>query len=142
MRGQIIEANQVKIIDDSYNASPDSMKSGIHVLLELDGITRRIAVLADVWELGELSGQLHYDVGAYIADQKIDEVITIGKEAYHIAKAIQDKKADIVTHTFSNNQEVITYLSEHLKAGDGVLIKGSRGMKTDEIVKAISKGTI
>ncbi|QHQ62035.1 UDP-N-acetylmuramoyl-tripeptide--D-alanyl-D-alanine ligase [Anaerocolumna sedimenticola] len=141
MRGQIKEVNQVKIIDDSYNASPDSMKSGVHVLLELDGVKRRIAVLADVWELGELSRQLHYDVGVYIADQKIDEVITIGKDAYHIAQAIRDKKADIITQTFFNNQEVITYLAEHLKAGDGILIKGSRGMKTDEIVKAISEET-
>jgi UDP-N-acetylmuramoyl-tripeptide--D-alanyl-D-alanine ligase len=137
MRGQIKEVKQIRIIDDSYNASPDSMKSGIQVLLELEGISRRIAVLADILELGELSYQCHYEVGVYIAEQKIDEVVTIGKEAEFIAKGIQDKNKNIITHSFSSNQEAIRYLKEHLKAGDGVLVKGSRSMRTDEIVKAI-----
>jgi UDP-N-acetylmuramoyl-tripeptide--D-alanyl-D-alanine ligase len=139
MRGQIKEVNQIKLIDDSYNASPDSMKSGIQVLLELEGMKRRIAVLADVLELGEISAQCHYEVGLYISEQKIDEVVTIGKEAYHIAKAIQDKKAPVLTSSFMNNQEAIEYLLNHIKPGDGILVKGSRGMKTDEIVKAINE---
>ncbi|MDF2609713.1 MAG: UDP-N-acetylmuramoylalanyl-D-glutamyl-2,6-diaminopimelate--D-alanyl-D-alanyl ligase [Lachnospiraceae bacterium] len=137
MRGQIKEINDIKIIDDSYNASPDSMKGGIQILLEMDGVTRRIAVLADVLELGEISYQCHYEVGAYIAEHKVDEVVTIGTEAAAIAKAIQDKGAQIITNSFTNNQEAITYLKNNLKAGDGVFIKGSRYMRTDEIVKAL-----
>lgn len=136
MRGQIKEVNQICIIDDSYNASPDSMKSGIQVLLELEGISRRVAVLADMFELGDLSYQCHYDVGAYIAEQKVDEVVTVGTEATYIAKGIQDKGSNIITHSFSTNQEAIGYLKGHLKAGDGLLVKGSRSMRTDEIVKA------
>jgi UDP-N-acetylmuramoyl-tripeptide--D-alanyl-D-alanine ligase len=139
MRGQIKEANQVKIIDDSYNASPDSMKSGIHVLLELEDIKRRIAVLADVWELGDISRQCHYEVGVYIAGQKIDEVITVGQEARYIASGVQDNNQLITTHSFMKNEEAITYLKSILKPGDGILVKGSRGMKTDEIVKAVSE---
>lgn len=137
MRGQIKEVQGIKIIDDSYNASPDSMKSGIQVLLELDGVTRRIAVLADVLELGEMSYQCHYEVGTYIADYNIDEVVTVGVEAAAIAKAIQDKKPSIITKSFQSNQDAIGYLNQNLKAGDGVLIKGSRSMRTDEIVKAL-----
>ncbi len=148
MRGQIKESNGIKIIDDSYNASPDSIKSGIQVLLELEGIKRRLAVLADMMELGELSRQCHYDVGAYISQQKIDEVITIGEEASYIAKAItdtiekavQDKKVNITTHSFMKNEDAARYLLAHIKAGDGILVKGSRGMKTDEIVKAVIEG--
>lgn len=139
MRGQIKEANQVKIIDDSYNASPDSMKSGIQVLLELEGIKRRIVVLADVLELGDISKQCHYDVGVYIAGQMIDEVITIGQEARYIASGIEDNNQRITTHSFMKNEDAITYLKSILKPGDGILIKGSRGMKTDEIVKAVSQ---
>lgn len=137
MRGQIKEAGGIKIIDDSYNASPDSMKGGIQVLLELEGVTRRIAVLADVLELGEISYKCHYEVGTYIADYKVDEVITIGKEAAAIAKGVQEKESNITTHSFTNNEEAIGYLENNLKAGDGVLIKGSRSMRTDEIVKAL-----
>jgi len=138
MRGQIKEVNQIKIIDDSYNASPDSMKSGIQVLLELEKVKRRIAVLADILELGELSYQCHYDVGSYIAGQKIDEVVTIGTEAAFIAKAILEKNQSIQIHSFEKNEEAIEYLQDNLKAGDAVLIKGSRSMRTDEIVKALN----
>ncbi len=135
MRGQISSFNGIKVIDDSYNASPDSMKSGIGVLKELDNVTRRIAVLADVKELGEISQQSHYEVGEYIAQVKLDCVVTVGTEARYIAKAIKDKKAQIETHSFDNNEEAVSFLKVYLKNGDGVLVKGSRGMKTDEIVK-------
>lgn len=140
MRGQILELNQVKIIDDSYNASPDSMKSGIQVLMELEGVTRRIAVLADVLELGEQSYQCHYEVGTYIAGQKVDEVVTVGSEAAYIAQAIQDKNPAVVTHSFQRNEEASAYLKSTVRAGDAVLVKGSRSMRTDEIVRALSGG--
>lgn len=139
MRGQIKKAGQITIIDDSYNASPDSMKSGIQVLLELENVKRRIAVLADVLELGEISDQCHYDVGAYIAGKNIDEVITVGQEAKFIVSGIKDNDKTIITHSFLKNEDAIAYLKTVLKPGDGILIKGSRGMKTDEIVKAISQ---
>lgn len=139
MRGQIREVGGIIIIDDSYNASPDSMKSGIQVLLGLEKVKRRIAVLADVLELGEISSQCHYEVGVYIAGQKIDEVVTIGKDAKYIANGIADKDKTIVTHSFMKNSDAIDYLKTILKPGDGILVKGSRGMKTDEIVKAISQ---
>lgn len=138
MRGQIKEVNQIKIIDDSYNASPDSMKSGIQVLMELDKVTRRIAVLADVLELGEQSYQCHYDVGVYIADQKLNELITIGSEAEAIALAVRERNPDILVHSYKQNADAIAYLKKKLRPWDGVLIKGSRSMRTDEIVKALS----
>lgn len=137
MRGQIILSNGKKIIDDSYNASPDSMKSGIGVLKELENVSRRIAVLADVKELGEISKQSHYEVGEFIAENSLDCVVTIGEEALYIAKAIKDRGVPTETYSFTNNQEAISFLKTYLKSGDGVLIKGSRGMKTDEIVKEL-----
>lgn len=137
MRGEIVKANGITIIDDTYNASPDSMRGGINVLLELENVSRRFAVLADVLELGEYSYSCHYGVGEYIATKNVDEVITIGNEAKAIVKAVEDAKTDIVTHSFDSNQEAVNYLKEKLKSGDAVLVKGSRGMHTDEIVTAI-----
>ena len=137
MRGEIHEVNGYKIIDDTYNASPDSMKSGIEVLLSLAGVKRRIAVLADVLELGEMSRSCHYGVGEYLIGKEIDFVITVGKEASYIAQAIKDNNSSIVTKSFDHNQAAIDYLEEFLTPGDGVLIKGSRGMHMEEIVKAI-----
>lgn len=137
MRGQIKEVKGITVIDDTYNASPDSMKGGIQVLLELDHVKRRFAVLADVLELGEHSYQCHYDVGSFIAEHNIDEVVTIGTEAAAIAKAIKDKEGPAKTKSFMSNEEAIDYLKQNLKAGDGVLIKGSRSMRTDIIVSSL-----
>ncbi|WP_310605380.1 UDP-N-acetylmuramoyl-tripeptide--D-alanyl-D-alanine ligase [Anaerosporobacter sp.] len=139
MRGEIVKANDITIIDDTYNASPDSMRGGINVLLELEDVHRRVAVLADVLELGEHSYSSHYSVGEYIATKNIDEVVTIGNEAKAIVKAIEDAKANIVVHSFASNEEAVCYLKEILKPNDAILVKGSRGMHTDEIVSAIKQ---
>ncbi|NLJ90949.1 MAG: UDP-N-acetylmuramoyl-tripeptide--D-alanyl-D-alanine ligase [Clostridiales bacterium] len=134
MRGEIKEVASITIIDDTYNASPDSMKSGINVLLSTNNSNRKIAVLADVLELGSLSEGAHYQVGEYIASKHIDEVITIGKEARHIASGVNANNKDIITHSFDNNEQAIGYLDNTLRPGDALLVKGSRGMKTEEIV--------
>lgn len=136
MRGQIKKTGDITFIDDSYNASPDSMKSGVGVLLALDNVNRRIAVLADVRELGEVSQDCHYEVGVFISSKEVDEVVTIGEEAYYIAKGITDNNKLIKVVSFDNNEEAIGYLKTELVQGDGVLVKGSRSMRTDEIVKA------
>lgn len=139
MRGQIEDIHGIKIIDDTYNASPDSIKSGIAMLLEMPSVKRKVAVLADVLELGEQSYQLHYDVGEFIAGKKIDLVVTIGNEAKAIVKAIYEKDNNIEAISFDENQDAICYLKKYLKKGDAVLIKGSRGMHTEEIVNGIKE---
>lgn len=137
MRGTIDEYNGVKVIDDTYNASPDSMKSGIDVLLAVEDTDRRIAILADILELGDMSYDCHYEVGSYIVGKNVDEVISIGESSKAITEAIKEAGSDIVTHSFMSNQEAIDYLETVLAPKSTVLIKGSRGMHTDEIVEVI-----
>ena len=146
MRGQIFDVDGIKIIDDTYNASPDSMKSGIQVLLSMENVKKRIAVLADVLELGEGSHDLHYSVGTYIADLNeenqqahVNEVVVIGSAAKAIVKALLDRNSEVVTHTFQTNEQAADYLKACCKPNDAMLIKGSRGMRTDEIVKRFIK---
>ncbi len=139
MRGQIKEHQGITWIDDTYNASPDSMKSGAQVLLSLDG-KRHIAVLADVLELGEASETLHREVGAYLAalrenGRKTDILVTVGSQAAFIAEEAKKCGMEQV-YSFSSNAEAIAQIQELLKEDDVVLVKGSRGMHTEEIVKA------
>lgn len=142
MRGQIDVVKGITIIDDSYNASPDSMKSGLNVLLAMKEVSRRIAVLADVLELGDKARECHYEVGKYIVELKekgttIDELIVIGKEAKAIAEAVEEANIGIVSNQFATNAEATSYLLTNCREGDAVLVKGSRGMRTDEIVRAL-----
>lgn len=123
------------IIDDTYNASPDSMKASIDVLSELETNGRKIAVLGDMFELGENSEKYHYDVGKYLADKHIDELAIVGELSQHIMKAVQDSESKIACYPFNDNGEVALYLMSVMKPEDVVLIKGSNGMNMNEIVK-------
>ncbi len=134
MRGEIKKAGGLTIIDDTYNASPDSMKSGIDVLISLENVKRKIAVLADVLELGDISKQAHYGVGQFISQKDIDELVTIGNEAKYIAEGLRSHNNNITVHSFNDNGQAIDYLDTSCRPGDALLVKGSRGMKTEEIV--------
>lgn len=139
MRGQIDTIHGVKIIDDTYNASPDSMKSGVHILAGLSQVTRRIAVFADCLELGEYSRECHYEVGKYMLEYPIDILVTVGKDATFIVKALQDNEAKTKGFSFDTNEDAIHFLKTCVKSGDGILVKGSRGMHMEEIVEAMKE---
>lgn len=143
MRGQMEEVDGVTIIDDSYNSSPDSMKSGLNVLLAMDN-KRVFAVFADVLELGEESRELHYQVGEYIValakeGKRIDGLITIGTEAKAISDAVCDHGLDMIVKHCDNNDKAYEAIEGMKQPGDAYLIKGSRGMHTDEIVAKLKK---
>ena len=127
----------IKVIDDTYNASPASVKSGVDVLMQLDNPGRKIAVLGDILELGDVSWQCHYDTGLAIAEEKLHMVVTVGQEMKALAKAIIDSGAGIAVCSFDTNEEAIVWLLENVSGGDAILVKGSRGMHEEEVVKAL-----
>ncbi len=135
MRGGIRNVNGITVIDDTYNASPDSMKSAIDVLTALGNVKRRVAVLADILELGEISKECHRQVGEYIATQKVDEVITIGMEAAAIIEGIKEHNSKIKVAHYDTREQAKEALEADLTSGDAVIFKGSRGMKLDQLVK-------
>lgn len=135
MRQQIHRLRYLTVIDDSYNASPDSAKSGLSVLMQLQNKGRNIAVLADMLELGEYSVQAHYQLGEAAAQMGVGLLVSVGERAREIARGAADQ--GIPVQECQTNQEAIDYLKERLRPGDAVLVKGSRGMHTDEIVKAL-----
>ena len=126
--------NGYTIINDCYNANYYSMKSALEYLNKISG-NRKIAVLGDMLELGEYSEKLHEDVGKVVVKNKIDILITVGKEAKNIAKIA--KQNNIETYEFMNNNSAIEKLKEILQTEDAVLIKASNSMKFKEIVSAI-----
>lgn len=133
-RMDIIEkARHITVIDGTYNASVDSMKSSIDVLSQYK--KRKVAVLADMLELGNYSEQLHRSVGEYIADKKINVFICVGKEAYYMYDEAR-KTMDQVFY-FANNADLIAHLDEIICDNDVILVKGSHSMNLKEIVEAI-----
>lgn len=134
-RQKLIEIpGKYTIIDDTYNASPDSMKASIDVLSDLETKGKKIAVLGDMFELGENSEQYHYEVGQYIADKDIDELVVVGELSQNIIKAVKDSDSSMKCYSFKDNGEVTLYLLSVMTSDDIVLIKASNGMKLGEIV--------
>lgn len=125
--------NNITIVNDSYNASYESMKAS---LLSLKNITakRKTAVLGDMFELGKFSEELHRKVGLEVYKNNIDELILIGNDA----KFIEDEtikcgfNKDNIKY-FENSKNLIEYLEQNTKAGDAILFKASHGMKLFEI---------
>lgn len=138
MRMQIHEAGGVTVIDDSYNSSPDAAMSSISVLCGFHS-GKRVAVLADMLELGEFSHQGHFSVGKFAAKSDVDVIITIGEEAKAIAAGALSVNPKIECHVCRDNAQAVHILSKILSPGDVVLVKGSRMMKTDEIAKQLLK---
>ena len=147
MRGTLIEHEGLRILDDSYNASPDSMKATVEVLSSLPDSNHRVVVFADVLELAELSEKLHREVGTFLAahnekNPPVHTLVTIGPESRHIQAGYLDAAGEnpsMNCYHFETNTEATAFLKSHLATGDIVLIKGSRGMKTDEIVAALQQ---
>lgn len=129
----------ITLIDDTYNASPDSMRSGLDVLCAVKA-ARHIAVLADILELGELSGECHRRVGKYVAERPVDILITIGTEAVAIADEASKGRCTVLRA--ATREEGSEKLFGILRKGDAVLLKGSRGMGLDVIANKLREREI
>ena len=138
MRNQLINTKAgFKLINDVYNANPTSMKAALDTLSELEA-NSRIAILGDMFELGHLAKEQHYKLGEYISKQKIDYLITIGELAENIVKgAVENGFIKANTFSFVEKEAVIDKALELVNADDIILVKGSRGMKLEEVVERI-----
>lgn len=123
------------ILDDTYNASPQSTLAALNLLEELDG--NRIAVLGDMLELGQYEQSGHRMVGVRAA-QVCNELVTVGELGKMIADAaLQSDLKKSQVKWFATVEEATDYLKNHLKKGDVVLLKGSRGMRMERITAAL-----
>jgi len=133
LRSEIKTVNEIKIIMDCYNANPASMGNALKVLTNIKA-NRKIAVLGDMLELGDNKEEIHSKLGQNISEMKIDFLLTIGKLAKYISTAALDFgfKKDNVKH-FAEKNDLIKYLKEIAQIDDLILLKGSRGMKMEDI---------
>jgi len=133
MRQQIYQTDQYILIDDTYNANPDSMKAGIRVLMEFPKEGRKVAVLGDMLELGEGERMYHEEIGQFAADSGVDLLLTVGNLTPYMEQAALEKGKGIKVKHFENNQQISEYLKKLLLPEDVVLLKGSRGMALNQV---------
>lgn len=135
MRQRIKEIGGITVIEDCYNASPDSQKAGLNSLCKI-AKGRKIAVLGDMLELGDYSETAHRDVGKYAAESKVDILYTCGEQSLFMADSA--KKAGLSNVlAFTDKNELANSLLSEIKLGDTMLFKASRGMKLEEIIEKV-----
>jgi len=135
MRLEILEGKRATVINDSYNANPASTKAALEILAEMGAARRKVAILGDMYELGARTVEGHREVGAEAASKKVDVLIAVGKLAHETALGAtlaDDPPPEVIT--LNTNAEVERYLDRIIRTGDVVLVKGSRGMKLEEVV--------
>ncbi len=125
------------IINDCYNANYDSMKSAIEYL-SIVKANKKIAVLGDMLELGDMEKELHEKVGEEIYKNNIDILITVGKSAKQIAmKAKELGMSEKNIYCFEEKENAVEKLRNIIEKGDYILIKASNSMHFEEITNAI-----
>ena len=132
-RQQIYHVGGMTIIDDTYNASPVSMKAGLEVLNSIEGSRARVAVLADMKELGPDSPRFHYEIGTYIAENPVDKLAVLGELAREIARGVREQAPEIRVYEFMDRESLIGWLKTELREGDTALFKGSNSMELGKV---------
>lgn len=144
-RGRMYESKGVTVINDAYNAAPQSVKAGLKVLDGLRRAERRIAVLADMLELGDDELEYHREVGRYIAEEtaNIDIVMLYGELSVAVAEGIKlgfcDKPSSHMPwiYCFDDINELKKTIGQEIYEGDAVLFKGSNSMKLGQLVREL-----
>ncbi|MGE4357454.1 MAG: UDP-N-acetylmuramoyl-tripeptide--D-alanyl-D-alanine ligase [Candidatus Omnitrophota bacterium] len=127
------------LIDDTYNANPNSVASAIEALSYFRTEGRKVLVIADMLELGDYALECHRKIGLLLNNKNIDILLTKGRYAEEISKTVLTAgKIKIVQH-FNSNKEIIEFLEDNLRDGDVLLVKGSRGMHMEEIIQGIKE---
>jgi UDP-N-acetylmuramoyl-tripeptide--D-alanyl-D-alanine ligase len=134
-RLQVFIIKGIGVIDDTYNANPDSVRAALNVLSDL-GEEKTIAVLGDMLELGQYAEEAHRSIGRYMAEKSIGSLVTVGELAGFIAE--EAGKLGIDVYPCSDHQEALRVLKRlNPDSGWVILVKGSRGMQMEIIVQGL-----
>jgi len=135
-RMEITDHNGIKFINDTYNSNPESVRMGIETMMGFENKGEKYAVLSDMLELGKGSVSEHKEIGKFIKRSGIKNLYTFGKYSIHTFKSAGKMENNLY---FENKTDLAELLKRNLKAGDIVYVKGSRGMKMEEVINHITE---
>lgn len=135
-RMDIRGANGIKVIDDTYNASPPAVRAAIDVLMNTKGV-RKIAILGDMLDLGPRSSDYHREVGRYAGMSGVEFVAGIGEQSRFTCEGAAEYLGKENVRHFAEKDDFFEVMSDIVKSGDVILVKGSRGMAMETVVKKI-----
>ncbi len=127
----------VTLLDDSYNANPVSVDAALRTLADVEGAARRIAILGDMLELGPEGPDLHAHTGRAAARAGVDLLVTVGELSRETARAARGERIEEIVEV-CDAKAAARYVRASVRSGDAVLVKGSRGMQLEIVVRALT----
>jgi len=139
-RNEQIHYEGVTLINDAYNANPQSMREALKTLSEFNTQGKRFLIIGDMLELGALSESAHHELGQEITLSHVDHLVTVGPLASLVAEsAKKNSRHPLQIGKFDTHAEAVNYLLRNVKKGDCLLIKGSRGAKMENVIQEYLK---
>lgn len=137
-RGQVLSIDGATIINDAYNSNPEALKSMIRTLAALPA-ARRILVAGEMLELGDFAAELHSECGEAAAEAHIDIIVGVRGHAADLVRGVTEAAVSGVATIFLRDADTAgEWLKENLRAGDVVLVKGSRGVRLERAIHALT----
>ena len=131
-RGALWSGDKLTLVDDSYNANPDSMRCAIDSMRDMPG--RHVCVLGDMLEMGPEAGQMHYELGKYAVENGMELLLCCGELGRETARGAGGRGV-----WFESREELAKALPRFINQGDTVLVKASRGMHLEEIADELKR---
>ena len=139
-RNEQIHYEGMTLINDTYNANPQSMREALKTLKEINTKGKRFFIIGDMLELGPLSEPAHHELGQEIAGSNVDYLVTVGPLASLAAESAKvNVQQQLQIEKFNTHDEAANYLLQKVKKGDCLLVKGSRGSKMENVVQEFLK---
>lgn len=138
-RMQVVRAGDILMLNDTYNANPNSCGAALHTLADLSVTAngRKIAVLGDMLELGDVSVSEHRHLAESVAEHKLDLLLLYGRETQATLERADELHLEVLH--FSDKEALLAHLTAYIRPGDVVLFKGSRGMQMETLVDGLSR---
>ena len=138
-RQAYVKAGKILVIDDTYNANPVSFRSALEAIGQQECRGRRILICADMLELGVQSEKYHREIGGCAVSAGINRIFSYGKFSKYIGLSAKGRDPRIAVFHTDKPEEIEAKIKNDIVAGDIVLVKGSRGMRTERFVEFIKK---
>lgn len=138
-RQRIVQKNDLILIDDSYNSSPESNMAALDTLAMIAGNKRKIACISGMKELGKYSEDLHTNIGYKIADLGIDLLFLVGEETKWIKTAVKQMNPNATIKIYADSTELANEIIKTIEPGDCILVKGSRSYEMEKISQRIEQ---
>ncbi|MFQ5770065.1 MAG: glutamate ligase domain-containing protein, partial [bacterium] len=136
-RMEVFKRDKILVLNDSYNANPDSTLAALEIVKQTTSPGKKIFVFGDMLELGDLAPAEHARIGKSLKNFGVDIFLAFGPQSAEAVRQAQNTSKNMIAKHFTDKNELISELKKNIKEHDLLLVKGSRGMKMEDVIEGL-----